>query len=315
MFDRGELKQRAKHVLAGCYWISFGVAVILAFISSGNGFSLYMPFNTNTASQYHYTAPNAYNTYTYGSNHSYSDILPIFSIILLIILGAAFIVGIALSIFVYSPLTVGGKRFFVRAGEGYEVKFGNMGYCFKNGYWNVVKTMFMKKLFIFLWSLLALIPVLIGFGIIFASLLIKSAYTGGGIKWYGLYMRELFGYSIKSDPLLAIAISLLPLFVIAATIPAFIAQYRYYMVEYLLADDPHLPWQKALKQSGEMMRGNKWATFVLELSFLGWVILGMCACFVGILFVKPYIEATTAQLYIHLKNKPFTQSADYIPYA
>lgn len=311
MFDRSVLKQRAKSVLAGCYWISFAVALILAFISGETGFSVSLPINLSNSS-YQYSSPGVYDTYMHGAKSmAYPEFLPVVAVVLLVVLCVALVAGLALSILVFNPLTVGGKRFFVRAGEGYEVQFSNMGYCFKNGYWNVVKTMFMKKLFIFLWSLIALIPVAIGFGIIFASLLIKSAYTGGGIEWYGLYIREMLNYSVEGNPLLAIVITLLPLFLVAALIPAIIAQYRYYMVEYLLADNPHLRWQDALKQSGAMMQGNKWATFVLELSFLGWLLLGMCACFVGSFFVQPYIEATKAQLYIHLKNQPFTQAPDY----
>ena len=90
-----------------------------------------------------------------------------------------------------------------------------------------------------------------------------------------------------------------------AMIPAIIAEYRYFMVEYLLAENPELYWKDALKQSSQMMRGNKWATFVLGLSFLGWSLLGACACYVGALFVNPYIEATHAQLYIQLRNQYF----------
>ena len=42
--------------------------------------------------------------------------------------------------------------------------------------------------------------------------------------------------------------------------------------------------------------------FVLDLSFIGWFILGLLACCVGILFVLPYYIATQAELYARLRT-------------
>ena len=47
-----------------------------------------------------------------------------------------------------------------------------------------------------------------------------------------------------------------------------------------------------------MMNGHKWNAFVLDLSFLGWIILS--ALTMGILhifYVGPYMDATDAELY------------------
>ena len=53
-----------------------------------------------------------------------------------------------------------------------------------------------------------------------------------------------------------------------------------------------------------MMKGQKWNTFVLDLSFLGWMILsGITLGIVGIFYVNPYMQATDAELYLTLKNK------------
>ena len=43
--------------------------------------------------------------------------------------------------------------------------------------------------------------------------------------------------------------------------------------------------------------------FVLDLSFLGWIILGALCCGIGLLFVQPYPEATKAEVYLILKQK------------
>jgi len=83
-------------------------------------------------------------------------------------------------------------------------------------------------------------------------------------------------------------------------IPGIIKSYEYYLVPYLLADKPDLDYRDALRTSTEMMDGNKWRVFVLELSFLGWDLLGLLLCAVGGMFVAPYKSATYAEFYLDL---------------
>ncbi len=84
-------------------------------------------------------------------------------------------------------------------------------------------------------------------------------------------------------------------------IPGIIMGYAYAMVPYLLAENPTLDYRRALAISKEMTGGHKWDMFVLDLSFLGWNLLGTLACGIGILFVEPYYLSTHAQLYIALR--------------
>jgi uncharacterized membrane protein len=61
-------------------------------------------------------------------------------------------------------------------------------------------------------------------------------------------------------------------------IPGIIAAYRYSMAFFILHDNPKIGPLEALRQSKEMMRGNKWKLFCLQISFVGWwalVIFGM----------------------------------------
>lgn len=46
-----------------------------------------------------------------------------------------------------------------------------------------------------------------------------------------------------------------------------------------------------------MTRGHKWEMFVLDLSFMGWYLLGGLLFGIGVFFVDPYNEATYARLY------------------
>ena len=85
-------------------------------------------------------------------------------------------------------------------------------------------------------------------------------------------------------------------------IPGIILTYSFRMVPYILAENPNVEATEALKMSREMMLGNKWNAFVLDLSFLGWILLTICTCgILGIFYVNPYIYATDAELYQAIK--------------
>lgn len=85
-------------------------------------------------------------------------------------------------------------------------------------------------------------------------------------------------------------------------LPGIIKHYEYYMVPYLIAEYPDMDSREIFRLSREMMDGNKFDTFILELSFLGWRFLGLLACGVGIFFEIPYEEATYAELYLKLRE-------------
>lgn len=86
-------------------------------------------------------------------------------------------------------------------------------------------------------------------------------------------------------------------------IPGIIKYYSYSMVPYILADNPGIGSKRAIELSKKMTDGHKLSMFVLDLSFLGWVLLGVLALFVGVLFVLPYYNATYAELYQVLREK------------
>jgi hypothetical protein len=85
-------------------------------------------------------------------------------------------------------------------------------------------------------------------------------------------------------------------------IPGIIMGYAYSMMPYLLADNPTLDYRRAMELSKAMTAGQKWDIFVLDLSFLGWYLLGMLLCCVGVVFVAPYAQATKAELYVTLRQ-------------
>jgi len=86
-------------------------------------------------------------------------------------------------------------------------------------------------------------------------------------------------------------------------IPGIIKSYSYSMVPYILGDNPNIGAKRAIELSNEMTYGHKFDMFVLDLSFLGWYLLGVLALGLGVLFVLPYDNATHAELYLVLRQR------------
>lgn len=89
-------------------------------------------------------------------------------------------------------------------------------------------------------------------------------------------------------------------------VPGIVKSYSYSMAFFIMQDDPSKDWEECLDESKQMMKGHKWQLFCLDLSFVGWYILGTLCCCVGILFVYPYHETARANFYMALKamNEP-----------
>lgn len=85
-------------------------------------------------------------------------------------------------------------------------------------------------------------------------------------------------------------------------IPGIVKSYAYRMVPYILADNPNIGYKRALELSVQMTKGHKFDIFVLDLSFIGWYLLGTLALLIGVLFVLPYVNATNAELYLVLRQ-------------
>ncbi len=84
-------------------------------------------------------------------------------------------------------------------------------------------------------------------------------------------------------------------------IPGIVKAYEYRMIPYLLAENPNLTKEQAFALSKQMMDGQKWDAFVLDLSFLGWEILSaFTGGILGYFYVTPYRMLTEAALYEEL---------------
>ncbi len=86
-------------------------------------------------------------------------------------------------------------------------------------------------------------------------------------------------------------------------IPGLVKIYSYRMVPYILSDYPELSPKEVITRSREMMNGNKWKSFLLDLSFIGWILLAIVTCgLVGLFYTSPYMNSSEAALYIKLRD-------------
>ena len=86
-------------------------------------------------------------------------------------------------------------------------------------------------------------------------------------------------------------------------VPGIIKGYEYFMIPYILAENPQISSERAFEITKEMTRDEKFDIFWLGLSFIGWILLGTLACGIGVLFVEPYVQATKAELYQVMREK------------
>ena len=95
-------------------------------------------------------------------------------------------------------------------------------------------------------------------------------------------------------------------------IGGFIKMYEYAMIPYIIGDNPKMKWKETFKLSKQMMKGNKWKLFVLDLSFWGWEILSLFTFgLLNIFYVNPYKVATNVELYEVLKKYAIDNKFEY----
>ena len=96
-------------------------------------------------------------------------------------------------------------------------------------------------------------------------------------------------------------------------IPGIVKSYEYRMIPYILGENPDMDREQAFAMSKQMMDGNKWNTFVLDLSFILWDLLGECTMgILHIFYIEPYKRLTDAGLYQALKEQLIARTENVV---
>lgn len=80
-------------------------------------------------------------------------------------------------------------------------------------------------------------------------------------------------------------------------IPGIILGLMYSQSFFILCEDNDKGIVQCMKESAAMMKGHKCELFVLELSFILWLVLGAVTCGIAMLWITPYMYVTYANYY------------------
>ena len=95
-------------------------------------------------------------------------------------------------------------------------------------------------------------------------------------------------------------------------IPGIVAMYSYAMAPFIMLENPNCGARQALAESKEMMRGNRWRLFCLEISFIGWSFLNLFTLGIGSLWLNPYVEVSRAAFYREISGTSYVQEAPQV---
>ena len=152
---------------------------------------------------------------------------------------------------------------------------------------------------------LLLFPLQYGFCNAFLSMLRNDSAEGNALRDMWAFFKKDYSRSVPALLLIGVLATLLA--IITLGIGAIILGLAYAMVPYLLRDYPELTAREALRTSREMMKGHKWDLFVLQLSFIGWILLAILTAGIGYLWLEPYIQMSVAAFYEDLKAETIVE--------
>ena len=140
-------------------------------------------------------------------------------------------------------------------------------------------------------------PMAMGLTLIFLRL-------ADGIKPTVPDVFEGFNFYGKTVWLYVITQVFVLLWMLLRIIPGFIKALSYSMSTYILAENQNMTAREALNESKRMMYGHKMDLFVLELSFIPWMLLTYVTCGIAMIYVAPYMNMTLVNFYNEIKNEP-----------
>ena len=161
-WSRAELKGRAKDAIRKNYWVCVLAAVVIGIVTASGGGNAGKSAAAKTAGNYLHDS----EVYFDGAERSLEN--RVFSLPTLLFglvgMGLALAFGVAVlaaGILLGNVLEVGCKGVFLENSYG-RPSAGQILSAFRsNTYWNVVKIMFFRNLFLALWTMLLIVPGLI----------------------------------------------------------------------------------------------------------------------------------------------------------
>ncbi len=139
-------------------------------------------------------------------------------------------------------------------------------------------------------TLLVSLPLAYGFTVMLLNVVrgsdVQLDTMGEGFKDYGRILGTMLLSSVYQF-----------LWALLLIVPGIIKGYSYALTPYLLKDHPELKFNAAIEESMRLMSGNKMRLFLLDLSFIGWFLLGIITFGIAFLWITPYWNTARAAFY------------------
>ena len=67
----------------------------------------------------------------------------------------------------------------------------------------------------------------------------------------------------------------------------------------------------ALRNSRQLMKGNKWRLFCMDFSFIGWYLLCIVTCGIALLYVAPYHASARAAFFMEISSLSIAKETEF----
>lgn len=142
MWNRQEIKEKGKNIFKANYWKAVGASLVMLFLNGA--------FNSSRANK-------AKEDFSQVEQSFSLDQMMMFVTGVLFVWLFAIVLAILFSVFLKNPLKIGTTRMILNLKDN-KAEFSDILSVFRNSYTNVVLIVFLKDLFIGLWTLLLIVP-------------------------------------------------------------------------------------------------------------------------------------------------------------
>ncbi len=133
-------------------------------------------------------------------------------------------------------------------------------------------------------------------------------------KWNILNVFDGFKENFfKSFLLGALQMLFIALWSLLFIIPGIVKSYSYALAFYIQRDKKDQEPVDCISESRYLMKGHKWQLFCLDMSFIGWYIVGALCLGIGTYFVVPYHNMARANFYEALIAEASAQTSQEAP--
>lgn len=118
-------------------------------------------------------------------------------------------------------------------------------------------------------------------------------------------------YSGMDNSKLWLMLALCIVLLIAGIVLLVVLGLYFSLIYLLLVDHDSMNAIDAMKESWQLMRGNMGRLFYIRLSFIGWMLLGILSCYIGLLWIIPYVYQTSVEFYRDVTGELTNQASNF----